>query len=128
MRARMLKLDDDKTEFVLFDTKQQLEKLDETNTFKIKIGRKVIKWTPLARKLGSYMESQLKTQTHTVKVCDTEYYTLKNVARIHNLLTSEVAKVIIQELVTSKLDYCNGFLLGVSSHQLNKLKSGKYSL
>ena len=54
------------------------------------------------------MESQLKSQTHIVKVCGTEYYTLKNMARFHNLLTPEVAKIIVQGLVISKLDYYNG--------------------
>ena len=67
------------------------------------------------------MESQLKSQTHIAKVCSTAYYTLKNVARIHNLLTPEVAKIIVQGLVINKLDYCNGLLLGISNHQLNKL-------
>ena len=60
--------------------------------------------------LGFYMESQLKSQTHKGKVCGTEFYTLKNVARICILLTLEVAKIIIQELVFSKLHYCNGLL------------------
>ena len=68
------------------------------------------------------MESQLRSQTHIAKVCCTAYYTLKNVARIHNLLTPEVAKIIVQGLVISKLDYCNGLLLGISNHQLNKLQ------
>ena len=46
----------------------------------------------------------------------------ENIARVWNLLTPEVAKIIIQGLVISKLDYCNGLLLGVSAHQMNKLK------
>ena len=58
---------------------------------------------------------------HT-KVCGTAYYTLKNVAGIHNLLTLEVAKIMIQGLVISTLDYCNGLLLGASNCQLNKLQ------
>ena len=56
------------------------------------------------------------------KICGTAYYTLKNVVRIHNLLTPEAAKIIAQGLVISKLDYCNGLLLGISNHQLNKLQ------
>ena len=48
----------------------------------------------------------------------TAYYTLKNVARIHNLLIPQVSKVIIHGLVINKLDYCNGH----QNHQLNKLQ------
>ena len=122
MRTNKLKLNDDKTEVVLFGTRQQMEKLKESDIFEIKIGNEKIKPSPSARNLGFYMESQLKSQTHIAKVCGTAYYTLKNVARIHNLLTPEAAKIIVQGLVISKLDYCNGLLLGISNHQLNKLQ------
>ena len=70
-----------------------MQKHQENDTFEIKIGNENIKPSPSARNLGFYMESQLKkSQTHIAKVGGTAYYTLKNVARIRNLLTSEVAK------------------------------------
>ena len=122
MRTNKLKLNDDKMEVVLFGTRQQMEKLKKNDTFEIKIGNEKIKSSPSARNLGFYMESQLKSQTHIAKVCGTVYYTSKNVARIHNLLTPEVAKIIIQGLVISKLDCCNGLLLGASNCQLNNLQ------
>ena len=68
------------------------------------------------------MKAQLKSQTHITKVCGTAHTTLKNIARAWNLLTPEAAKIIIQGLVISKLEYCNGLLLGVSAHQMNKLQ------
>ena len=122
MRTNKLKLNDEKTEVVLFGTRQQLEKLGEDNTFEIKIGSEVIKPTPSARNLGFHMEAQLKPQTHMTKVCGTAYSTLKNIARVQNLLTPEAAKIIIQGLIISKLDNFNGLLLGVSAHQMNKLQ------
>ena len=121
MRTKKLKLNDEKTEVVLFGTRQQLDKLED-NTFEIKIGSKVIKPTPSARNLGFHMEAQLKSQTHITKVCGTAYSTLKNIARVWNLLTPEAAKIIIQGLVISKLDYCSGLLLGVSAHLMKKLQ------
>ena len=57
------------------------------------------------------MESQLKSKTHITNVCGTSYSTLKNIARICSLLTPEAAKIIVQGLVISKLDYCNTLLL-----------------
>ena len=103
-------------EVVLFGTRQKVEKLGEYNTFEIKIGSEVIKPNPSARNLGFHMEAQLKSQTHITKVCSTAYSTLKNIARVWNILTPEAAKIIIQGLVISKLDYYNGLLLGVSAH------------
>ena len=87
MRTNKLKLNDEKTEVVLFGTRQQLEKLGEDDTFEIKIGSEVIKPTPSARNLGFLMEAELKSQTHITKVCGTAYSTLKNIARVWNLLT-----------------------------------------
>ena len=109
-------------EVVVIGTRQQLDKLGEDNTFEIKIGSEVIKPTPSARNLGFNMEAQLKSQTHITKVCGMAYSTLKNIARVQNLLIPEAAKIIIQGLVISKLDYCNGLLLGVSVHQMKKLQ------
>ena len=64
MRINKLKLNDEKTEVVLFGTRQQLEELGEDNTFEIKIGSEVIKPTPSARNLGFHMEAQLKSISH----------------------------------------------------------------
>ena len=89
----------DKTEVVLFGTRQEMEELKENYLFEIKI-----KPSLSARNLGFYMESQCKSQTHIAKICGTAHYTLKNVARMSNLLTPEVAKIVIQGLVISKLD------------------------
>ena len=85
MRTSKLKLNDEKTEVVLFGTRQKLEKLGEDITFEIKIGSEVIKPTPSTRNLGFHMEAQLKSQTHITKVCGTAYSTLKNIARVQNL-------------------------------------------
>ena len=68
------------------------------------------------------MEAQLKSQMHITKECGIAYTTLKNIARVRNLLTPEAAKIKIQFLVISKLHNCNGLLLGVSAHQMNKLQ------
>ena len=89
MKTNKLKLNDEKIEVVLFGTRQKLEELREDNTFEIKIGSEVIKPTPSARNIGFHMEAQLKSQTHKTKVCGTAYSTLKNIARVQNLLTPE---------------------------------------
>ena len=108
MRTNKLKLNDEKTEVVLFSTRQQLERLGEDNTFEIKIGSEVIKPTPSARNLRFHMEAQLKLKTHITKVCGTAYSTLKTIARVQNLLTPEATKIIIQGLVNwiTAMDSC----------------------
>ena len=68
------------------------------------------------------MESHLKSQDTHKKVCGTSYSILKNIARIHSLLTPEAAKIIVQGLVISKFDYYNTLLLGTPGHQLSRLQ------
>ena len=66
------------------------------------------------------MEAQLKSQTHITKVCGTAYSTLKNIARVQNLLTPEAAKIIIQGLVISKLDCYKPWIPDLRSCDCNK--------
>ena len=60
------KLNDNKTE-VLFDTKQQMEKLKENDTFEIKICSEIIKQSPSARNIGFTWNPNL-SQTCIAKV------------------------------------------------------------
>ena len=89
MRTNKLKLNDEKTEVILLGTRQQLEKLWEDGILQIKIGSAVIKPAPSAGNFGFHMEAQLISQTNIAKVCGTVYTTLKNIARVQNLLTPE---------------------------------------
>ena len=91
MRTNKLKLNDE-TEVVLFGTRQQLEKLESYEEFKIKIGCEIIKPVKSARNLGYFMKSQLKSKTHITKVCGTSYSTLKNIARICSLFNTRSSK------------------------------------
>ena len=119
MCHRYTKVDEDKkTKTGVPDKKQK--NLKENDTYEIKIVNEIIKPSPSARNLSFCVESQLKSQTHIAKVCGTAYHTPKKVARIHNL--SRSGKKIIQGLIISKLDYCNGLLLRVSNYQLNMLQ------
>ena len=61
-----LKLNDDKTEFLIIGTSQQLEKLDNIS---IRVGDSDIHPVPIARNLGSWFDSRLSMATHITKIC-----------------------------------------------------------
>ena len=122
MRTNKLKLNDGKTEVVLFGTRQQPEKLENNENVNIKISDEVIRPAPSARNLGYIMESELRSKAHIGKICGSSSYTLKNISRIQKIITPEGAKILVQGLVISNLDYCNTLLLGVSDQQLSKLQ------
>ena len=119
MTQNLLKLNNDKTEFILVDTQQQLSKLNNTS---LHISTDTIKPTNHVRNLGFIMDSLLKNGSHINKITSSSYCKLHNIARIRPSLDSKTAQLIVQALVLTNIDYCNSLLAGSSQYQLNKLQ------
>ena len=79
MTLNLLKLNNNKTEFILVGTRQQLSKLDKTS---LHISTDIIKPTNHVRNLGFIMEGLLKNGTHINKIASSSYCKLWDIARI----------------------------------------------
>ena len=66
-----LKFNDDKTEFLIIGSSQQLEKLDNIS---IRVGDSDIHPVPLARNLGCWFDSRLSMASHITKLCASLFY------------------------------------------------------
>ena len=119
MQTNLLKLNDEKTEFMLVGTKQQLNKITDIN---IKICHDKIKPVSSFRNLGYHQDTELKNAKHVNKLCKQLYPILERIAKVRHSLTKEATKILIQSLVLGRIDYCNSLLLGTSKHQINKLQ------
>ena len=119
MQTNLLKLNDDKTEFMLVGTKQQLNKITDIN---IKIGHDEIKPVSSIRNLGYHQDAEMKNAKHVNKLCKHLYPILKRIAKVRHSLTKEATKILIQSLVLGRIDYCNSLLLGTSKYQMNNLQ------
>ena len=64
MNTNLLKLNDDKTEFIILGTRQQLTKVNEIS---IKVGNAVVKPVPNVRDLGFFMNCLLKMDSISTK-------------------------------------------------------------
>ena len=117
----MLKLNDEKTEFIMFGTNHQLKKTQSTST-RITIGNTNVLAINHVCNLGFLMDNTLTNQSHINKLTSSTFNQLMNIRRIHLKLDRETTKYIIQALVISKLDYCNSLLLGSADYQLNKMQ------
>ena len=73
-------------------------------TLKIKIGKDCIKSVSSARNLGFWMDGDLKNKTHINKVVSTSCQSLKDIAKIRQLVDKETCQTMIQALVTSRLN------------------------
>ena len=119
MRTNLLKLNDDKTEFIVFGTRSQLSKIGEVS---IKIGNDTISAVPLVRNLGVHFDKELKWTVHINHLTSNLYHILRKVAHIRHLLNEEATKIIIQALVLSKIDYCNSIYQGAPTYAIDKLQ------
>ena len=119
MMANMLKLNDDKSELIMFGTKQQLAKIGEVS---IAIGNILVHPVDQIRNLGYYTDKLLKNGPHINKLVTNLHLQLKNIIRICSKLDQRSMMIIIQAIIQSRLDYCNLLLLGSSEYHLDKLQ------
>ena len=105
----MLKLNDGKTEFIVFSTSKQLEKVTDIT---VQVGAELIKPVKKVCNLGFFMDCLMKNGFHVNKITAQTFITLHNIKGIRRYLNRDITKSIIQALVMSKIDYCNSLLGG----------------
>ena len=119
MRINLLKLNNDKTEFMIIETRQQLQKVSK---LMIEIGQDTIVNTPSAGNLGFHYDEEFKNTTHINKLCCGLTVTIKKITKVRHNINKETIKTLMQALVLSKLDYCNSLLLGLNQYMITKLQ------
>ena len=55
-------------------------------------------------------------------MCKSAFYRLRKIRLIRKHLTFDVAQLLVQALVTSKLDYCNSLLCGLPNNVIKQLQ------
>ena len=114
-----LLLNDDKTEFLMIGTKQQLAKV---NIDHIIIGDSVIRPKGVVKNLGTWLDSTLSMNSHVNNTCSNAFYYLHNIRRIRKYLSRRSTETLIHAFVSSRVGYCNSLLYGLPTYQLNKLQ------
>ena len=119
MRTNLLRLNNDKTKFLIIITPQQLAKVRTTS---IKIGTNQIQHSESACNQGYFYNSTMKSCTHINKLSSMLYITIKRISRIRYTIDLDTTKTLVQALVTIKLDYCNSLMLGTPGYNISKLQ------
>ena len=86
-----LKLNDEKTEFLFFGTRQQLAKLCVEP---LAVGDHLIPPCQGAKNLGCWFDQQLSMVTNINKICNASYVYLHNIRRIRKFLLVESTKLL----------------------------------
>ena len=110
MVSDRLLLNDEKTEFLLIGTRQQLGKVDP---LPLRVGTMNIEPVNCVRNIGAWFDSMLSMETHINKVCSSGFYYLHNLRRIRRYLSQDCLVTLIHAFVTSRLDYCNSLMYGL---------------
>ena len=119
MIADRLKLNDDKTEFMIIGTRAQLDKV---NVCEIVVGQAKVPAVMIVRNLGTWLDTNFTMSAHINETCQAAIYHLYNIKRISRYLSYDDRKSIVQAVIMSRIDYCNSLLVGVPSTQLSKLQ------
>ena len=61
--------------------------------------------------------------SHINNICRSAYFALYRIGKIRSLIDVPTTEKLVHAFVTSRLDYCNSLLYGISKHQLQKLQS-----
>ena len=120
MTINKLKLNPDKTEFLLIGHEHQRRKY--LSMFPATLLGNQTQPSNTAKNLGVSFDKNFSFRTHINNVCRLSYYHIRDLCRIRKHLNLDQAKCLATALVSSRLDYCNSLLYGVSSKDMLKLQ------
>ena len=120
MGRNRLKLNQDKTQIIWIGTRQQLAKV---SAIELTLPSAVVRFSTIVSDLGFIVDSQLNMSDHVAQVCRSCYFQLRQLRHVRRSLTPDAVKTLIHAFISSRLDYCNSLLTGVSDGVLRKLQS-----
>ena len=105
LSCNKLKLNDSKTEFMLLYPKRLCHKIDISNCYLQKI-----KPVNIVRNLGSIFDKHMNMENKISSKIQSAYYQLHCISKIRNYLDQRGCKMLVNSLVTSRIDFNNSLL------------------
>ena len=106
MSTHQLKINDNKTEFIILGNRQQLAKINQ-NTISIRVGNSIITPSSSVTNLGFVFDSTMSLKSQVNNVCKKSYFQLTKISQIKKYLTREITESLIHSLIPSNLDDFN---------------------
>ena len=119
MSNNMLKLNQNKTELIVFSSKFNAKK---TNEVSITVGDSRVNAVQSVRNLGVILDSNLNMEQQVNAITKSCFYQIRNIGRIRQYITEEACKTLVQALVISRLDYGNALLHGLPQSVVARLQ------
>ncbi|XP_034017384.1 uncharacterized protein LOC117502434 [Thalassophryne amazonica] len=119
MSQNFLQLNGSKTEAIQTGTSNQLRSFPITS---VSFFGHTITLSPSVTNLGVKFNPQLSFDAHVTSICKTSFFHLQNISRLRPSLSIPAAEKLVHAFVSSRLDYCNTFLIGIPGRSLQKLQ------
>ena len=113
MSENKLKLNPDKTEFIVFGAKDRHKWLSDS--FPVNILGNCLSPADVVRNLGILFDAKFCFTNHVNSVIKSCFISLRDLHRIRRFLSVDTSVVIANALVSSHLDYCNSLFCSLSS-------------
>ena len=114
-----------KSEAIQFRTAQT--RSDDCATVVNVAGENIV-MSPSIKSLGVVLDSQLSFDNNVAAVMKACYFHMCALRHIRSSLPDEVAKMVACSITSSRLDYCNSLLVGMSENNFAKLQRLQNSL
>ena len=119
MAENFLKLNDSKTEFIIFGSKINVARVNDCS---VHVGDSEVEPSGAVRDIGAMLDSALTMETQINNILKSCYFHLRSISKIRKYLTVESTKALIHAFVTSRLDGMNSLLYGIPDYLTNKLQ------
>jgi hypothetical protein len=122
MATHFLKLNDDKTEVLVISKDSKVSKNVSSMLTPVRIGESMVEPKEKVRNLGVVFDSVCNLEKHVNSICKGAYHQIRNIGMIRKYLDLDATKTLVHAYVTSRLDYCNSLLYGISKELIDKLQ------
>ena len=119
MTCNKLKLNENKTEFIVLGTPQNLKKLPQIS---LHIGDARIDPTDSVCNLGIMFDSHMTMSKQVSSLCQSTNFQLRNIRRIKRYSDKDTLHHVVRALVLSRIDYGNLLLFGATSYELDRVQ------
>ena len=120
MSTSKLKLNPDKTEYIIFGSKRQRDKLNACFPIDI-LGRPLCPVDSI-KNLGVWFDSDFSLSKYVQNVCKSCFIKLHDYRHVRQFLTHDASVLVANALASRRLDYCNSLFRSLSKLNLRKLQ------
>ena len=119
LKENKLKLNDDKTKFIILGSRRNLKKVISKNIW---IGEHQIKPSACVRNIGGYFDAEMRMEVQVKETCRTAWFNLLKISKIREYFTQDQVKTVIHAYITSRLDNNNVLLFKLPKVHRSKLQ------